>query len=312
MKALKSASVINGWVVIDKAKNKTSANVTAQTKKILGAKKAGHAGTLDPLGTGVLPIALGEATKTISYVVDKFKHYRFTIRWGEERDSDDAEGAVINVSNERPREKEIRSTLCKFTGEIDQVPPRYSAIKINGERAYKLARAGRVFNLPRRKVFVKEFTLLALLDADLAEFEVVCGKGTYIRSLSRDLGRKLGVFSHLTELRRIKCGPFFEKNATPEGYLPNLLNIFCFFPATCRKAIFSDPDVYTGETKPNLLLFKKFSINKISQFLGNSVSLFAIKIYSPFAMDKPALKPFAKPLFESKIIELSETCFTHF
>jgi len=213
MKALKSASVINGWVVIDKAKNKTSANVTAQTKKILGAKKAGHAGTLDPLGTGVLPIALGEATKTISYVVDRVKHYRFTVRWGEERDSDDAEGAVINVSNERPREKEIRSTLCKFTGEIDQVPPRYSAIKINGERAYKLARAGRVFNLPRRKVFVKEFTLLALLDADLAEFEVVCGKGTYIRSLSRDLGRKLGVFSHLTELRRIKCGPFFEKNA---------------------------------------------------------------------------------------------------
>ena len=213
MKSSKRANVINGWVVIDKAKNTTSSYVTARTKKILHAKKAGHAGTLDPLGTGVLPIALGEATKTISYVVDKFKHYKFTVRWGEERDSDDAEGAVINVSNERPCEEEIRSALCNFTGEIDQIPPRYSALKINGERAYKLARAGREFNLPSRKVLVKKFTLLDFPNANFAEFEVVCGKGTYIRSLTRDLGRKLGVFSHITQLRRIKCGPFFEKNA---------------------------------------------------------------------------------------------------
>ena len=173
MKSSKRANVINGWVVIDKAKNTTSSYVTARTKKILHAKKAGHAGTLDPLGTGVLPIALGEATKTISYVVDKFKHYKFTVRWGEERDSYDAEGAVINVSNERPCEEEIRSALCNFTGEIDQIPPRYSALKINGERAYKVARAGREFNLPSRKVLVKKFSLLDFPNANFAECDIL-------------------------------------------------------------------------------------------------------------------------------------------
>jgi tRNA pseudouridine55 synthase len=199
---------VHGWVVLDKPVGMTSTHAVSIIKRLFSAKRCGHAGTLDPLASGALPIAMGEATKTVSFVMDGRKLYRFTVRWGEERDTDDAEGRVVAESKERPCPEAIRGLLPQFMGTISQVPPRYSAIKIDGERAYDLARDGEVVELQPRTVEITSLELVEVPDADHAVLEAECGKGTYVRSLARDMGRALGCFGHVSALRRPAVGSF--------------------------------------------------------------------------------------------------------
>jgi tRNA pseudouridine55 synthase len=202
---------VHGWVVLDKPVGMTSTHAVSVVKRLFSARRCGHAGTLDPLASGCLPIAMGEATKTVPFVMDGRKHYRFTIRWGEERDTDDSEGSVIETSPARPTADQIMAILPAYTGSIEQVPPRYSAIKIEGERAYDLARDGQTVEIKARTVHIGRLTLIETPDADHAVLEAECGKGTYVRSLARDIGRALGCFGHVSALRRTAVGPF-----TPE------------------------------------------------------------------------------------------------
>ena len=213
---------IHGWIVIDKPEGMTSARVVARVRAITDAAKAGHAGTLDPLATGVLPIALGEATKTVSWVMDGSKAYRFTVRWGEARDTDDTEGIITESSVVRPSEAEIRAALARFIGTIEQIPPVYSAIKVEGRRAYALARADKTVALEARTVYIESVELVETPDPDHAVLEVHCGKGVYIRSLARDLARSLGTFGHVCQIRRLAAGPFDEKNAISLDHLEAL------------------------------------------------------------------------------------------
>ena len=203
---------INGWVVLDKPLGMTSTTAVAAVRRIFKAKKAGHAGTLDPLATGVLPIALGEATKTVPFVQDGRKIYRFTVRFGIETDTDDAEGKETARSEKRPAREEILALLPSFTGVILQTPPQFSALKVDGARAYDLARGGETVELAAREIEIDSFTMLAMPDPDHAEFEIECGKGTYVRSLARDIGRKLGCLGHVSRLRRTLVGDFPEQN----------------------------------------------------------------------------------------------------
>ena len=204
---------IHGWLVVDKARGVTSSRVVGQVKKLTGAAKVGHAGTLDPLATGILPIALGEATKTVSYVMAGSKEYCFTIVWGEARDSDDSEGSVVGTSSVRPKKYNILKALKNFVGDIEQIQPTFSAIKIDGRRAYDLARKKEKVELFPRLVHVENFELLEAPDCDHATFRVSCGKGTYVRSLARDLARHLGALGYVSALRRTRVGPFCEKDA---------------------------------------------------------------------------------------------------
>ena len=201
---------VHGWIVLDKPVGMTSTHAVAVIKRLFSAKRAGHAGTLDPLASGCLPIALGEATKTVPFVFDGRKTYRFTIRWGEERDTDDAEGRVAATSAVRPDVAAIQALLPRFTGTIEQIPPRFSAIKIDGERAYDLARDGEVVELKPRTVEIYRLELLETPDPDHAVLAAECGKGTYVRALARDLGRALGALGHVSALRRDRVGPFGE------------------------------------------------------------------------------------------------------
>src|SRR5580704_8577027 len=198
---------VHGWIVLDKPIGMTSTHAVAVIKRLFSAKRAGHAGTLDPLASGCLPIALGEATKTVPFVMDGRKSYRFSVRWGEERDTDDAEGKVVATSPARPTAEAIRALLARFTGTIAQVPPRFSAIKVDGERAYDLARDGETVELQARPVDIHRLELIEA-EADHATFEAECGKGTYVRALARDMGRVLGTLGHVTALRRTAVGPF--------------------------------------------------------------------------------------------------------
>lgn len=207
------ASPVNGWLIVDKPSGMTSTTVCNRVRRLAGNSKTGHGGTLDPLATGVLPIAFGEATKTVAYTMDARKSYRFVVRWGEARDTDDADGEVVETSTERPGREEIVAGLPRFVGEIEQTPPIYSAVKIGGERAYKLARENRAALPEPRRVRVDSFDLVREIDADAAEFEVVCGKGTYMRSLARDLALALGTVGHIAVLRRTAVGPFREADA---------------------------------------------------------------------------------------------------
>jgi tRNA pseudouridine55 synthase len=204
---------VSGWVVLDKPIGMTSTHAVARVKRAFVAKKAGHAGTLDPLASGLLPIALGEATKTVPFVMDGRKRYRFTVRWGIETDTDDAEGRAIATSEARPSVEAVRAALPGFTGAIEQVPPKFSAIKIEGERAYDLARDGEVVELAPRIVEIHHLALVETPDADHAVFEAECGKGTYVRALARDLGRLLGSAGHVVALRRTMVGSFSEADA---------------------------------------------------------------------------------------------------
>ena len=203
---------LHGWLVIDKPEGLTSARVVSQIKRATGAK-VGHAGTLDPLATGVLPLALGEATKTVRFAAAGQKRYRFRIRWGIARETDDREGAITAESALRPDIAAVEAILPRFTGALLQRPPAYSAIKIAGRRAYKLARAGRPPDLPPRPVTIAELRLSVVPDPDHAEFEAMVGEGTYIRSLARDLAAALGTLAHVVELRRLAVGRFTETQA---------------------------------------------------------------------------------------------------
>ncbi len=202
---------VHGWVVLDKPVGMTSTHAVGIIKRLFTAKRAGHAGTLDPLASGCLPIALGEATKTVPFVMDGRKLYRFTVRWGEERDTDDAEGRAIATSDRRPAPEALRALLPSYLGVIQQVPPRYSAIKVAGERAYDLARDGETVELKARPVEIARLELVETPDPDHAVLEAECGKGTYVRALARDLGRALGCFGHVCALRRVAVGPFGEE-----------------------------------------------------------------------------------------------------
>jgi tRNA pseudouridine55 synthase len=203
---------LHGWLVIDKPRGITSNRVVEQVRRSTGAK-AGHAGTLDPLATGVLPIALGEATKTVSYAMHGRKTYHFRVRWGIARTTDDCEGEIVDESDARPSRPRIEAALPRFIGTIAQVPPVYSAIKIGGQRAYALSRAAKPPFLPARPVEIANLRLISEPDCDHAEFEAVVGKGTYIRALARDLAIELGTVGHITALRRLSVGPFTEAQA---------------------------------------------------------------------------------------------------
>lgn len=212
MKKQSNGLAINGWLVIDKPAGMGSTPVVSQVKAVTQARKAGHAGTLDPFATGILPVALGNATKTMPYIVAAEKAYEFTIAWGIETDSLDCDGAVLSQDNFRPDHRKIQAMLGQFTGEIDQVPPVHSAIKIDGKRAYQRVRQGEKVTIPPRKVHIYA---LDFVDGtrDQARFLVRCSKGTYVRALGRDLAMALGAKGHLVQLRRLKVGAFDEKAA---------------------------------------------------------------------------------------------------
>lgn len=204
---------ISGWLVLDKPVGPTSTDMVNRTRWLLQAKKAGHAGTLDPLASGILPIAYGEATKCVHLLMDAEKIYDFTIRWGVETSTDDAEGEIAQSSDDRPSAGDIEAALPGFTGTIWQAPPSYSAIKVQGERAYDLARDGQAVDLPEREVNVFELHLIDCPDKDHARLRMVCGKGTYVRSVARDLGRVLGCYGQVAKLRRSAVGPFHENSS---------------------------------------------------------------------------------------------------
>jgi tRNA pseudouridine55 synthase len=205
---------VNGWVVLDKPIGMTSTHAVSLLKRIFNAKKAGHAGTLDPLASGILPIALGEATKTVPFVQDGEKAYRFEVRFGIETDTDDADGRAVHTSDKRPEPQEIAALLPRFIGNIMQTPPAFSAIKIAGERAYDLARDGETVTIEPRQVTIHSLDLVEA-SPDTAIFSAACGKGTYVRAIARDLGRLLGCYGHVTALRRTRVGPFTELDAVP-------------------------------------------------------------------------------------------------
>ena len=213
--ARRKGLLIHGWLVLDKPKGLTSTQAVTKARVLFGAAKAGHAGTLDPLATGVLPIAFGEATKTVPFAVEGSKAYRFTVRFGQATDTDDAEGTVIDEREHRPSRGEIEAMLPRFTGAISQVPPRYSALKVAGARAYDLAREEHDFELAPRQAHIGSLKLIGMPDADHCILEAECGKGTYVRALARDLGQALGSLAHVAELRRTRVGPFSEKDAVP-------------------------------------------------------------------------------------------------
>jgi len=217
----KKGRPISGWVILDKPMGIGSTQCVGKIKWLYQAAKAGHAGTLDPLASGMLPLALGEATRTVPYIMDGQKTYRFTVTWGAETNTDDLEGEVVNTSDKRPTKADILSLLPNYTGEIEQVPPKFSAIKIDGERAYKLAREGEEVQIDARKVEIETLELIEATE-NTATFETLCGKGTYVRSLARDFGRDLGCYGHITELRRVSVGPFLEEDLVPLEKLTGL------------------------------------------------------------------------------------------
>jgi tRNA pseudouridine55 synthase len=215
---------VHGWLILDKPQGMNSTKAVARVKRLYDAAKAGHAGTLDPLATGVLPVALGEATKTVPFVFDGSKAYRFTVRFGAETDTDDAEGKIVAASDKRPTRAEIEAILPHFTGMIDQVPPRYSALKVDGTRAYDLARDQEEFELAPRQVTIDRLELIDHPDPDHCVLQAECGKGTYVRSLARDLGRAFGSLGHVAALRRTRVGLFGEDQAIALDRLEEMAN----------------------------------------------------------------------------------------
>lgn len=218
----KKGDPVHGWLVLDKPLDMTSTQAVAVVKRLFNAQKAGHAGTLDPLATGMLPIALGEATKTMSFAVDGAKAYRFAVRWGAETPTDDAESAPSRTSAVRPTLPEIEDVLPRFIGDISQVPPAFSAIKIDGNRAYDLARDGETVVIEARTVSIDALRIADMPDSDTTVFEAQCGKGTYVRAIARDMGRLLGCYGHVVGLRRTRVGTFTEADAVTLDELRDL------------------------------------------------------------------------------------------
>ena len=220
----KKGDVVNGWVCLDKPLAMGSTEAVSKVRRLFNAQKAGHAGTLDPLASGILPIALGEATKTVPFMMDAEKVYRFTINWGVSTDSLDREGEITARSDVRPSVEAVRAALPAFVGEIDQVPPQYSAIKVDGQRAYDLAREGTEFELASRRVTIHEAAVTDAPDADHVEITMRTGKGVYVRSLARDLAAALGAEGHVSALRRERVGPFSTENAVTLDFLTDLVH----------------------------------------------------------------------------------------
>ena len=240
---------ISGWLILDKPVDFGSTEAVSKIKWLFKAQKAGHAGTLDPLASGMLPIALGDASKTVPYVMDGRKIYEFTVTWGEERATDDLEGDVTESSDKRPNEADIRALLPQYTGVINQIPPQFSAIKIAGERAYDLARDGETVDIPSREVEIFRLTLLACPDENTAHFEVECGKGTYVRALARDFGRDLGCYGYISNLRRSFVAPFAEEAMVP---LANLVALEAIEDADERLAALDALLIDTAEALSSL------------------------------------------------------------
>jgi len=223
----KRGNPVHGWINLNKPVEYTSTQMVGKIRYAMNAQKAGHGGTLDPLASGILPIALGEATKTVNFIQDAIKTYEFEVTWGEQRTTDDAEGDVIHSSDKRPSADDINAILSSFTGDVEQTPPQFSAIKIDGERAYDIARDGAVAEIKSRRVYIESLEIIN--DIDLSEppractvegqkmsktsFKCICGKGTYIRSIARDLGQKLGCFGYISMLKRTQVGVFTLENA---------------------------------------------------------------------------------------------------
>ena len=220
----RKGEVVNGWICLDKPLEMGSTEAVSKVRRLFNAQKAGHAGTLDPLASGVLPIALGEATKTVPFMMDAEKVYRFTINWGVSTDSLDREGEITARSDVRPSIEAVRAALPAFVGEIDQVPPQYSAIKVDGQRAYDLARDGTEFELASRRVTIHEAAVTSAPDADHVEITMRTGKGVYVRSLARDLATALGAEGHVSALRRERVGPFSTENAVTLDFLTDLVH----------------------------------------------------------------------------------------
>ncbi len=244
----KKGRAISGWLVLDKPYELGSTPAVARVRRLFDANKAGHAGTLDPLATGLLPIALGEATKTVPYVTDGEKAYRFTVRWGMSTTTDDAEGETVAESTTRPERNAIEALLPDFTGAIEQTPPAFSAIKIGGKRAYAEARAGRDVALEPRTVHIETLTIDDMPDADHTVFEVTCGKGTYVRALARDMGGRLGCHGHVTELRRTYVEPFEEEDAVTLAELESALDNAGGNPSAIDAMLLSPADAMDGFT----------------------------------------------------------------
>ena len=222
MSRRKRGRPVHGWIALDKPEGLGSTDAVTRVRRLYDAQKAGHAGTLDPLASGVLPIALGEATKTVPYLVEADKTYRFTLEWGVETASFDREGAVTARSDVRPSREQVEAALPAFVGAIQQVPPAYSAIKVDGERAYDLARAGAEFELAAREVTVHSAAVINQPDVDHVELEVACGKGTYVRAIARDLAAALGAHVHVSALRRTRVGRFEAAQAVTLAFLEEL------------------------------------------------------------------------------------------
>ena len=220
----RKGDAVSGWICLDKPRDLGSTQAVGRVRRAFNAQKAGHAGTLDPLATGILPIALGEATKTVPFLMDADKTYRFTIAWGVETASFDREGAVTATSDVRPPLDAVRAALPAFIGEIEQIPPAYSAVKVDGERAYDLARAGIAMELKSRKVTIHDARCIEQPDADHTTLEIDCGKGTYVRALVRDLAMALGAHAHVSDLRRLRVGAFTQANAITLDKLEELCN----------------------------------------------------------------------------------------
>ncbi|MBN9032676.1 MAG: tRNA pseudouridine(55) synthase TruB [Rhizobiales bacterium 63-7] len=286
---------ISGWIILDKPVDFGSTEAVSKIKWLFNAQKAGHAGTLDPLASGMLPIALGDATKTVPYVMDGRKIYEFTVSWGEERTTDDLEGEVTQSSASRPAEEAIRALLPRYTGVIEQIPPQFSAIKIAGERAYDLAREGETVVIPAREVEIFRLTLLACPDENTACFEVECGKGTYVRALARDFGRELGCYGHISELRRTFVAPFAEEQMVP---LETLTALEAVEDRDERLAALDAFLVDTGEALSNL-----------PHIAVNDDQAHRLKMGNPIILrgrDAPVAEPEAYATARGKLIAIGE------
>jgi tRNA pseudouridine55 synthase len=285
---------ISGWLILDKPVDFGSTEAVGKIKWLFNAQKAGHAGTLDPLASGMLPIALGDATKTVPYVMDGRKIYEFTVTWGEERSTDDLEGEATQTSDQRPTEEAIRALLPDYTGVINQIPPQFSAIKIAGERAYDLAREGETVEIPSREVEVHRLTLLKC-ETDRAFFEVECGKGTYVRSLARDFGRELGCYGHISELRRSYVAPFAEDMMVP---LADLVALEAIEDKDERLAAL---DAFLVDTAEALSALPQLRITEDQAHrlrMGNSIIV--------RGRDAPVAEPEAVALSGSKLVAIGE------
>ena len=285
---------ISGWLILDKPVDFGSTEAVGKIKWLFNAQKAGHAGTLDPLASGMLPIALGDATKTVPYVMDGRKIYEFTVTWGEERSTDDLEGEVTQSSDKRPAKSDIEALLPNYTGTISQIPPQFSAIKIAGERAYDLARDGETVEIPSREVEVHRLTLLNC-EGDKAHFEVECGKGTYVRSLARDFGRDLGCYGHISSLRRTFVAPFAEEMMVPLAELVALEAI------EDRDERLAALDAFLGDTAEALSALPQLRITDDQAHrlrMGNPIIL--------RGRDAPVAEPEAVALAVGKLIAIGE------